>query len=239
MADRQAMTGTLYGLGVGPGDPELMTLKAARILAQVPVVAFLQTSDGDGMARRIAAGLIPETAELLPLVVPMCTERAPGRAAYIAAAAALTVHLDAGRNVAVLCEGDPFLYGSFMYLHERLHERYSIEVVPGVSSLTAAAAALGRPLAARNDILAVIPAPVDVARLRNQIAAAEAVAILKVGRHFDKVRAVLRELHLIDQAFLVTAASCAGESVVPLAELPDGPQPYFSIILVYKGAEGW
>ena len=109
----------------------------------------------------------------------------------------------------------------------------------GVNSLTAAAAALGRPLAARNDVLAVIPAPVDVARLRTEVAAADALAILKVGRHFDKVRAVLRELHLIDQAFLVTAASAPEESVVPLAELPDGPQPYFSIILVYKGAEGW
>jgi precorrin-2/cobalt-factor-2 C20-methyltransferase len=233
------MTGTLYGLGVGPGDPELITLKAARILAQVPVVAFPRTPDGDSMARRIAAGLIPETAELLPLVLPMRTDRAPGRAAYIAAATALTVHLDAGRNVAVLCEGDPFLYGSFMYFYDRLVDRYPVEVVSGVSSLTAAAAALGRPLAARNDILAVIPATVDIARLRTQIAAAEAVAILKVGRHFDKVRAVLRELHLIDQAFLVTAASCTEESVVPLAELPDGPQPYFSIILLYKGAEGW
>jgi precorrin-2/cobalt-factor-2 C20-methyltransferase len=233
------MTGTLYGLGVGPGDPELITLKAARILAQVPVVAFPRTPDGDSMARRIAAGLIPETAELLPLVLPMRTDRAPGRAAYDEASRAIAARLDDGRDVAVLCEGDPFFYGSFMYLYERLHERCSIEVVPGVSSLTAAAAALGRPLAARNDILAVIPATVDVARLRNQIAAAEAVAILKVGRHFDKVRAVLRELQLIDQAFLVTAASCAEESVVPLAEPPDGPQPYFSIILLYKGAEGW
>ena len=233
------MTGTLYGLGVGPGDPELVTLKAARILAQVPVIAFPRTSDGDSMARRIAANLIPETAEILPLDLPMCTDRAPGRDAHDAAGRAIAARLDDGRDVAVLCEGDPFFYGSFMYLHERLHERYSIEVVPGVSSLTAAAAALGRPLAARNDILAVIPAPVDIARLRTEIAAADALAILKVGRHFDKVRAVLRELHLIDQAFLVTAASCAGQTVVPLAELPDGPQPYFSIILVYKGAEGW
>jgi precorrin-2/cobalt-factor-2 C20-methyltransferase len=234
------MTGTLYGLGVGPGDPELMTLKAARILATVPVVAFPQTSDGDdSMARRIAADLIPATAEILPLVLPMCTERGPGRDAYTAAAAALTAHLDAGRDVAVLCEGDPFLYGSFMYFHDRLADDYRVEVVPGVTSLTAAAAALGRPLAARNDVFTVIPAPVDVARLRTDIAAADAIAVIKVGRHFDKVRAVLRELHLEDQAFLVTAATCTEESIRPLADLPDGPQPYFSIILVYKGAEGW
>jgi precorrin-2/cobalt-factor-2 C20-methyltransferase len=233
------MTGILYGLGVGPGDPELVTLKAARILAQVPVVAFLRTSDGDGMAWRIAAGLIPETAETLPLAMPMCSDRAPGRAAYDEAAAAIAARLDAGHDVAVLCEGDPFFYGSFMYLYERLHERYAVEVVPGVSSLNAAAAALGRPLAARNDVLAVIPAPLDAARLRTEIATAEALAILKVGRHFDKLRAVLRELQLIDRAFLVTAASCDNQTVTALAELPDGPKPYFSIILVYKGAEGW
>jgi precorrin-2/cobalt-factor-2 C20-methyltransferase len=233
------MTGILYGLGVGPGDPELVTLKAARILAQVPVVAFLRTSDGDGMAWRIAAGLIPETAETLPLAMPMCSDRAPGRAAYDEAARAIAARLDAGHDVAVLCEGDPFFYGSFMYLYERLHERYAVEVVPGVSSLNAAAAALGRPLAARNDVLAVIPAPVDAARLRTEIATAEALAILKVGRHFDKLRAVLRELQLIDRAFLVTAASCDDQTVTALAELHDGPKPYFSIILVYKGAEGW
>jgi precorrin-2/cobalt-factor-2 C20-methyltransferase len=233
------MTGTLYGLGVGPGDPELITLKAARILAQVPVVAFPRTPDGDSMARRIAAGLIPETAELLPLVLPMRTDRAPGRAAYDEASRAIAARLDDGRDVAVLCEGDPFFYGSFMYLYERLHERCSIEVVPGVSSLTAAAAALGRPLAARNDVLAVIPAPLDAARLRSEIAGADAIAILKVGRHFDKVREVLRDLKIVDRAVLVAAASRDDQTVAPVADLPDGPQPYFSIILLYKGAEGW
>jgi precorrin-2/cobalt-factor-2 C20-methyltransferase len=233
------MIGRLYGLGVGPGDPELVTLKAARILAGVPVVAYPQSGDGDSMARRIAAGLIPEDAELLPIVLPMASDRAPGRAAYDAAARAIAARLDDGRDVAVLCEGDPFFYGSFMYLHERLHGRYAIEVVPGVSSLTAAAAAIGRPLAARNDILAVIPAPVDVARLRAEIAAADAVAILKIGRHFDTVRTVLRELGLVDHAVLVTAASGEHQDISPLADLPDGPKPYFSIVLLYKGAEAW
>ena len=233
------MSGRLYGLGVGPGDPELVTLKAARILARVPVVAYPQTGDGDSMARGIAAGLIPEDAELLPIVMPMATDRAPGRAAYDGAARAIAARLDEGRDVAVLCEGDPFFYGSFMYLHERLHGRYAIEVVPGVSSLTAAAAASGRPLAARNDILAVIPAPVDAARLRTEITAADAVAILKVGRHFDTIRAVLRELQLVDRAVLVTAASCDHQETAPLADLPDGPKPYFSIVLLYKGAEAW
>ena len=233
------MSGILYGLGVGPGDPELVTVKAARILAHVPVVAYPQASDGDSMARAIAARFVPEGTEELPFAMPMRTDRAPGRVAYDKAARTISARLDKGLDVAVLCEGDPFFYGSFMYLHERLHDSYRVVVVPGVSSLTAAAAALGRPLAARNDVLVVIPAPVDVARLRTEIAAAEAIAILKVGRHFDKVRAVLRELQLIDRAVLVCAASREAESVVALASVPDGDQPYFSIILVYKGSEAW
>jgi precorrin-2/cobalt-factor-2 C20-methyltransferase len=108
-----------------------------------------------------------------------------------------------------------------------------------VNSLSAAAAAIGRPLAARNDILAVIPAPVDAARLASAIAAADAVAILKVGRHFDSVRAVLSDLELLDRAVLVTAASCENQTIALLADLPDGPRPYFSIILLYRGAEPW
>jgi precorrin-2/cobalt-factor-2 C20-methyltransferase len=239
MADDKAMKGKLYGLGVGPGDPELITLKAARILAGVPVIAYPRSADGDGMARRIAANFIPEGAEELPFTVPFCTDRAPARTAYDAAAKAIAARLDKGLDVAVLCEGDPLFYGSFMYLHQRLQRSYAIEAVPGVSSLTAAAAALGRPLAARNDVLAVIPAPLDAARLRSEIAGADAIAILKVGRHFDKVRAVLRDLKIVDRAVLVAAASRDDQTVAPVADLPDGPQPYFSIILLYKGAEGW
>ena len=233
------MTGTLYGLGVGPGDPELVTLKAARILAAVPVVAYPQTPDGTSMARRIAASLIPQGVEELAIVMPMASDRAPARTAYEEAARAIAARLDDGKDVAMLCEGDPFFYGSFMYIHQRLHGGYRVEVIPGVSSLTAAAAAIGRPLCARNDILSVIPAPVDPARLRSAIAAADAVAILKVGRHFDSVRAVLTDLKLLDRAVLVTAASCENQTIAPLADLSDGPRPYFSIILLYKGAEPW
>jgi len=233
------MRGTLYGLGVGPGDPELVTLKAARILASVPVVAYLQTANGAGMARRIAASLIPDGVKEIPIVMPMASDRAPARAAYDEAARAIAARLDKGEDVALLCEGDPLFYGSFMYIHQRLHGDHRIETIPGVSSLNAAAAALGRPIAARNDIFSVIPAPVDAARLRTAIAAADAVAIIKVGRHFDAVRAVLGEMELVDRAVLVTAASCENQTVVPLASLPDGPRPYFSMILLYKGAEPW
>lgn len=232
------MTGILYGIGVGPGDPELLTVKAARILARVPVIAYPQSAEGESLARRIAAPFIPEAAVELPFIVPMRKERSPARCAYAAAAEAIAARLEDGLDVAVLCEGDPFFYGSFMYLFERL-SHHQVQVVPGVTSLTASAAALGRPLAARNDVLKIIPAPLDRARLAAEIAAAEAVAVMKVGRHFDKVRAVLRELGLADRAFLVTSAGWEDQSIAPVDGVADGAQPYFSTILLYKGGEPW
>lgn len=229
------MIGTLYGLGVGPGDPELLTVKAARLIAGGAVIAYPLTADGESLARRIAAPHIPCEAEELGFSVPIGAEPAAVAAAYDKAAEGIAARLDEGRDVAVLCEGDPFLYGSFMYLFERLADRYSATVVPGVTSLTASAAALGRPLAARNDILAVIPAPADADRLTSALVAVEAAAIVKVGRHFDRVRGLLRSLGLTDRAFLVTAASCEDEATAGLDSLPDGPKPYFSTILVYRG----
>jgi precorrin-2/cobalt-factor-2 C20-methyltransferase len=233
------MSGTAYGIGVGPGDPELLTVKAARILARVPVIAYPQSAEGESLARSIAAPFIPHGAVELPFLVPFRKERESARCAYDAAAEAIATRLDDGLDVAVLCEGDPFFYGSFMYLFERLSRGHEVRVVPGVTSLTASAAALGRPLAARNDVLKVIPAPLDANRLAAEIGAADAVAILKVGRHFEKVRGILRELGLAERAFLVTAASSQREQVAPLDSVADGVQPYFSTILLYKGAEHW
>lgn len=231
--------GTLYGLGVGPGDPELMTVKAWRILSLAPVIAYPQPASGDSLARRIASPFIPEGVTELPFTVPMREDRAPARQAYDAAAAAMAQHLDAGRDVALLCEGDPFFYGSFMYLFERLAASHRIEVVPGVSSLTASAAALGRPLAARNDVLKVVPATVGAARLRAEIESADSLAIIKVGRHFEAVRSVLRDMGLSERASIVESATHADQKITPLEDIPEGERPYFSTILLYKGGEGW
>lgn len=230
---------TLYGLGVGPGDPELITIKAWRIIGQVPVIAYPVANGSDSLARRIAAPFIPEDAIELPLAIPMRTEREPARDAYDESVRLIAAHLDAGKDVAFLCEGDPFFYGSFMYLHERLEKTHEIIVVPGVSSLTACAAAIGRPLAARNDLLKVIPAPLAEEQLRAEIASADSVAIIKVGKHFDKVRKLLRSLGLADRAVIIERATRDDERVTPLEQLPEGERPYFSTILIYKGSETW
>jgi precorrin-2/cobalt-factor-2 C20-methyltransferase len=245
MADAEAMvsakgkTGTLYGLGVGPGDPELMTVKAWRLLSLVPVIAYPAANGEPSLARRIAAPFIPEDAAELPFAVPMERDRGPAQVAYDQAAAAIAAHLDEGRDVALLCEGDPLFYGSFMYMLQRFEKKYETVIVPGVSSLTAAAAVAHRPLAARNDCLKVLPAPIDPDRLAAEIETADAVAIIKVGRHFDSVAGVLTRLGLAERAVVVEAATRADQKITRLSDAPAGFRPYFSTILVYKGSEPW
>jgi len=233
------MTGTVFGLGVGPGDPELITLKALRILRDVPVVAFPAPDQGDSLTRAIVAPHIIDGQTELAIRVPMVSERFPAQEVYDRAAVDLGAHLEAGRDVAVLCEGDPFLYGSFMYLFARLAEKYPVEVVPGVSSLTACAATLGAPLAARNDVLAVIPAPLDAETLKQRLNTADAAAILKIGRHFTKVRDTLRDLGLVDRARYVEHATMANQRILPLDEVDPATVPYFSMVLVHRRGEAW
>lgn len=225
------MTGTLYGLGVGPGDPELMTLKAVRLLQQVSVIAYPAADDGDSSARAIAAEFVPPDATEIAIKVPMRPGRMPIKV-YDIAAEKIAGHLADGRDVAVLCEGDPFFYGSFMYLHDRLAGRYPCVVVPGVSSLTACAASAGQPLAGRNQVLTVLPATLDDVDLTDRLNNAEAAAILKVGRHLSRLRNVIEACGLTARAMYVEHASRSDEKVMPVAETNSGVAPYFSMILI-------
>ena len=239
MAGGEAMRGTFYGLGVGPGDPELITLKAWRIISQAPVIAYPAANGNDSLARSIAAPFIPEDVIELAINVPMRREREPAQEAYDVAAQAIANHLDAGRNVAFLCEGDPLFYGSFAYLLTRLAPDYLTQVVPGITSLTACAAAINRPLAARNDVLKVLPGTLDARRLKEEIACCDAVAIMKVGQHFEKIRSVLIELGLSDLAVIVEKATRDEEKITTLSDVPEGERHYFSTILVHKGSQTW
>ena len=229
------MSGTLYGIGLGPGDPELMTLKAHRLISAARVVAYPAPDTGESFARSIAASAIRPDAEEIAIVIPMRTERFPAQEVYDAAAARIAAHLGEGRDVAVLCEGDPFFYGSFMYLFGRLAGRYPVEIVPGVSSITACAAAARRPLCARNEALHVLPGPMDdetlAARLAPVAAGEAAAAVMKVGRHLPRLRALVAGLGLLDRAVYVSHASLGRERALPLAEAPE-TAPYFSMILI-------
>lgn len=232
-------TGKLYGLGIGPGDPELITLKALRLLQGAPVLAYPAPEKGDSLARSIVAGHLSGDQIEIPIRMPMVASRFPAQEVYDWAADTLGDHLTNGRDVVVLCEGDPFFYGSFMYLFGRMADRFPVEVVPGVSSLTACSAILGSPLAARNDVLTVLPAPLDEESLRARLSRSDSVAIIKVGRHFEKIRRLLGELDLLDQARYIEHATMATQKVLPLAEVPLTEVPYFSMILVHQRGEAW
>ncbi len=231
--------GTLYLVGVGPGDPELLTLRAVRVLRSVHVVAYPSTGEGSAFARDIAAQYILPGAVMLPVTIPMTVERGPAQAAYDAATDAILAHLRAGRDAAWLCEGDPMFYGSAMYLLARIGQSASVQVIPGVTSLTAAAAAIGRPLAARNEILKVLPAPLPDEVLRAELTDAPAVAIIKIGRHFDRIRDLLRDTGHARNAIVVEYATTMRQRITPLEGFAYGERPYFSTILCYRGDEAW
>lgn len=228
------MSGTLYGLGVGPGDPELITLKTARILSAAKVVAYPAPDSGESFARTIAAEHISLNAEEISIVVPMRPDKFPHEV-YARAAERIAGHLRKGQDVAVLCEGDPFFYGSFMYLYDILAPEFSCVVVPGVSSLTACAAAAGQPLAGRNSLLTVIPGPLDSETIASQLRTCEAAAIMKVGRHFSRIYKLIEAEGLLPSATYVERATLGEERVLPLTDAPQDRAPYFSMILIDKG----
>src|SRR5688500_12111600 len=205
-------TGTLHLIGVGPGDPELLTLKAVRVLRSVHVVAYPSTGDGAAFARDIAKSYILPGAELLPVTIPMTVDRGPAQAAYDAATDAILAHLALGRDAAWLCEGDPLFYGSAMYLLARVAGQANVNIVPGITSLPAAA----RPPSARNAILKVLPAPLRYDVLRPELLATPAAAIIKVGRHFDRIRDLLRETGHAENAMVVEHVTTIRQRITAL-----------------------
>ncbi|NQU58845.1 MAG: precorrin-2 C(20)-methyltransferase [Rhodospirillales bacterium] len=228
------MTGVLYGLGLGPGDPDLVTIKAAAVLADVSVIAYVSPlrngAQAASFARAIAAPHLAGQKTEISIPIAMLDDPAPGQRAYDQAAIQIAEHLQAGRDVAVLCEGDPLLYGSFMYVLERLKGIAKIITVPGVSSLGAAAAAANLPLVSRSQSLAVVPATLPEAEIKSRIQAADCAAVFKVGRNIAKVKRVLDQIGRLDGAMYIERASLPEARVMALADAPDDV-PYFSMIL--------
>src|SRR4051794_5815253 len=227
-------TGRLYGLGMGPGDPELVTLKAVRLLRAAAVVAYPAPEQGDSFARRIAAEWLDQGQEEIAIRFPM-RPGPPPAAIYGEAAARHAAVLDEGDDIAFLCQGDPLFYGSFAGIYLRLVPRYKVTIVPGVSSLTACAAAAGLPLAQRDATLSVIPATLAEDELARRLAASERAAIIKIGRHFAKLRRVLDELGLLDNAVYVERATLPNQRIAPLAEVDPANVPYFAMALICRG----
>ena len=225
------MTGTLIGVGLGPGDPELLTLKAARLISAAQIVAYPAPAGGESFARSIAAELIPRSAIEIPIAIPMQEERFPAQDVYKQAAETIASHLKTGIDVVVLCQGDPFFYGSFMFLYSRLAADFAVTIVPGVPSLVACAAAAAQPLCARMEALSVLPAPLAEKELERRLQVNGASVIVKIGRHMAKTRRVLERQNLAQRAVYVAHASLPRQQVLPLALAPE-EAPYFSMILV-------
>ena len=229
------MSGVLYGLGLGPGDPDLVTIKAAAVLRDVPVIVYV-TPMREGkptvsFARSIAAPhLIGEKKEI-SIPIAMQADPAPGRRIYNEVSNEISEFLESGTNVAVLCEGDPLLYGSFMYLLDRLKDNHTVLTVPGISSLSAAAAAANLPLVTRHQSLAIIPATLSEDEIKARLLVSDSAAILKLGQNITKVKKVLGDIRRLPSALYIERASMNGGKILPISDAPDNA-PYFSIILI-------
>ncbi len=234
--------GLCIGVGVGPGDPELITLKAMRAIERAPVVAYFVAANRTSNARRVveAALDVPGSARReLCLTYPVTTEMPAGGAYetlmadfYDASAKQIAEVLDAGDDVAVLCEGDPFFYGSFMYLHNRLHERYDVDVIPGVPAMLAGAAALGAPLVCLNEVVSVLSGVLPAAELEARLRSADATVVMKLGRNLAKVRDAVERAGLLDRAHYVERVTMASERLMPLADVDPSTAPYFSMVII-------
>jgi precorrin-2/cobalt-factor-2 C20-methyltransferase len=232
------MTGTIRGVGLGPGDPELMSVRADRLVRGARNVAFFRKEGRPGRAREMVEGMLHPDATEIAMEYPVTTELpfdgAPYRetlAAYYAAAAArLTSLADAGEDVVVLCEGDPFFYGSFMHLHSRLN--VPVEVVPGITGMSGAWTATGRPVTWGDDVLTVLMATVSEDELVRRMRNTDALVVMKLGRNLDKVRRALVTAGRHDEAWLVECATMPGQRVAPLAKVK-AAVPYFSLIVVH------
>jgi precorrin-2/cobalt-factor-2 C20-methyltransferase len=231
--------GHLYGVGVGPGDPELLTLKAHRIVTGCPVVAHFAARRRPGNAWTIVESLVGPDQTVLRLEYPVTTEPLPPDRYerliadfYDESAARVAALLDQGNDVAVVCEGDPFFYGSYMYLHHRLAGRYDTTVIPGVTSVSAASAAAGAPLVSTTETLTVLPGVLPAEDLKEALTECDAAVVMKVGRNLAEVRAAVAAAGRQDTAVYVERASWAEERIVPL-EATDGlDAPYFSLVLL-------
>ncbi len=233
------MTGTLYGVGVGPGDPELVTLKAARILREVPVIAFPKKSqDAAGYAFQIISGLFSqEDKEMLGLVFPMTKNKEVLADHWNMAVEQVWQKLQSGRDVAFVTEGDPLLYSTFIYLMSLMKERapeVRIEVIPGISSVNGAAARLQLPLADGDDHVAVIPAGNDYEAVKKAIEEHDCVIFIKVAKAKDLILKVLRDLDLIDRARVVTKVTSEEEKIWSIDELEGVQLEYLSLMVVRK-----
>ena len=236
-------SGRLIGVGTGPGDPELLTIKAVKAIESADVIAYFAKQGRAGNGRTIVQHLISGRTELLPLFYPVTTEIYKGEAAYKtritafydASAAAVAAHVEDGKTVAILSEGDPLFYGSYMHLHVRLAHRYQTEVIPGITGMSGCWSVAGMPIVQGDDVLSVLPGTMGEVELTRRLADTQAAVIMKVGRNLPKIRRALESAGRLRGAVYIERGTMANSAMIKLADRPDGDAPYFSLVLV----PGW
>ncbi len=237
------MTGRLYGVGTGPGDPELLTLKAVRAIGEADVLAYFAKAGRSGNGRAIVEGLLKSGMVELPLYYPVTVEidkehddyKSQITAFYDASAAAVAEHLAAGRTVAILSEGDPMFYGSYMHLHVRLAGRFPTEVIPGITAMSGCWSLSGLPIVQGDDVLSVLPGTMGEEQLSRRLGDTEAAVIMKVGRNLPKIRRALANAGRLGEAVYVERGTTPSGKSMRLSEKLDDTAPYFSLVLV----PGW
>lgn len=237
------MTGRLYGIGTGPGDPELLTLKAVRALEKADVVAHFAKRGNPSNARRVIETHVRPGWMELPLLYPVTIEipkenkdyRDTITKFYEESANSVAFHLEQGRNVAILSEGDPLFYGSYMHLHVRLAHRFQTEVIPGVTAMSGCWSAAGLPIVQGDDVLSVLPGTMAEEELTRRLADTDAAVIMKVGRNLPKIRRALEAARRIGGAVYVERGTMANSTSMRLADKVDDEAPYFALVLV----PGW
>jgi precorrin-2/cobalt-factor-2 C20-methyltransferase len=238
-----AAAGKLVGVGVGPGDPDLLTLKAIHAIREADAIVFFAKAGHASHSRAIAARHLRAGIIELALHYPVTTELRKCSGSYRdaladfyeGAAAKIAAHLEAGLRVIVLCEGDPLFYGSYMHLHTRLASRFATEIVAGVTGMSGCWSTAGMPIAQGDDVFTVLPATLPESELARRLADADAAVIMKVGRHLPKVRRALAGSGRLERALYVERGTMADAKMIPLAAKGDDEAPYFAVVLV----PGW
>ena len=235
------MSGTVYGLGLGPGDPDLLSVRADRLLRQARHVAFFRKAGRKGQARQIVESMIPEDAVEIPMEYPVTTEIPLSdpryneilSSFYAEQAEKLSALVADGHDIVVLCEGDPFFYGSFMHLHSRLKDIAKVEVVPAITGMSAAWTATDMPITWGDDVLTVLMGTLPEEELRRHMQDTDALVIMKIGTNIAKIRRALDAVGLTEKAWMVQYAAMPRQTVTPLVEADCEKAPYFSIIVVH------
>lgn len=240
MSSNPPSKGRLFGVGLGPGDPGLVTVKAAKLLATVPVAAYFAKKGACGRAHPILERWAGAACCRLPLHYPLTTEEPFSGSAYAEALDsfysesenALAAHLSEGRDVALVCEGDPLFYGSFIHIFLRIKGRFEVEIIPGVTGMSGCWSAAQAPIAWGDDVLSVLPGTLERTALLSHLARSDALVIIKIGSNLAKIRDAIAESGRLAQAVYVEHGTAEAEAVIPLAAKTDGHAPYFSSILI-------